>query len=343
MRVTPRPRWLVPLALAFALACAAEDPDGVDYGGERIAVIDMHLHPGEWDAIPAETRAFLAGRFPFPLNLRPDKVAADVLSAGGIVEELDAAGVRAGVLFAVYAPRTVGVASNELMLKGVEAFPRRLMGLASLRVDRWREDADAELERLRAALGEPGVVGVKLAHAHMHFRMDDPDYFSIYAVAGELGKPVYLHTGTSPFPGTAQDPPYTDPAYLEAAITGHPQTIFILGHLGYDSANRRHGTLETCLALARRYPNVFLEPSAMGSESADPSGDNLREAMRRIKEEGLVDRVIYGSDGPQSPGFVAGYLERTVAAMEAAEYSADEARAVLSGNFLRVFGRAVEL
>ncbi|MCA9636862.1 MAG: hypothetical protein KC420_12615, partial [Myxococcales bacterium] len=57
-----------------------------------------------------------------------------------------------------------------------------------------------------------------------------------------------------------------------------------------------------------------------------------------IREEGLVDRLIYGSDGPQSPGFVAEYLERTVTAMERAEFSADDARALLSGNFIKVFG-----
>ena len=51
----------------------------------------------------------------------------------------------------------------------------------------------------------------------------------------------------------------------------------------------------------------------------------------------LVDRIIYGSDGPQSPGFVETYLERTVAAMAAADYTADEARAVLAGSFARVF------
>ncbi|MEZ4450480.1 MAG: amidohydrolase family protein [Nannocystaceae bacterium] len=336
-----RPWWL--LALALALACGERDPYGVDYDGERLTVIDMHLHPGEWDAIPRETRAFLAARFPFPLNLRPDKVAADVLSAGGIVEELDAAGIQAGVLLAVYAPRTVGVASNELMERGVDTYPLRLMGLASLRVDNWREDGDDELARLGEALDHDGVVGVKLAHAHMHFRMDDPEFFGIYALAGARGKPVYLHTGTSPFPGTSQEPPYTDPAYLEAAIAAYPHTIFILGHLGYDFIDHTHGTLETCLELARRYPNVYLEPSALGSASADPSGENLRAAMRRIKEEGLVGRTIYGSDGPQSPGFVAEYLERTVAAMRDAEYSADEARAVLSGNFVKVFGREVPL
>ena len=93
--------------------------------------------------------------------------------------------------------------------------------------------------------------------------------------------------------------------------------------------------------LAKKYPNVFLEPSALGSKGSDPNGENLRIAMQRMREAGVVDRIIYGSDGPQSPGFVKDYLARTVEAMRAAGYTAAEAEAVLSGNFARNFGVSV--
>ncbi|MCB9565760.1 MAG: amidohydrolase [Myxococcales bacterium] len=332
-----RPWWLIPCAL-LGLTCGEGGGYGVDYDGTWIPVIDMHLHPGDWDAIPPETQTFLASRFPFPLNLRPDRTADQVLSATGIVGELDRGGVHVGVLFAVYAPRTVGVATNELVEAGVAEYPKRLLGFASLRVDDWASAGEGELDRLEEALAEPGMVGIKLAHAHMHFRMDDPSYFGIYELAGRLGKPVYLHTGSSSFPGIALEPAYTDPAYLEPAIAAHPQTIFILGHLGYDFVDHEIGELETCIELAHKYGNVYLEPSALGSEGADPSGENYPTILRRIREEGLVDRLIYGSDGPQSPGFVGEYLERTVTAMERAEFSADDARALLSGNFIKVFG-----
>lgn len=326
------------LILAFGLAAGcADDPPGVLFGGERLAVVDMHLHPGDWDSIPPQTKEFLASRFPFPIDLRPEKAAADVLSPAGILDEMDRAGVSVGVLFAIYAPRTVGIATNEDVIADVAHAPRRFYGLASLRLDRWNEDGADELARLRDALGAPGIIGIKLAHAHQQFRMDDPRYFPIYALAEELGKPVYLHTGTSPFPGTAQEAAYTDPAYLELAIQTYPGAIFILGHLGYDFKSKQLGALEACVDLATRYPNVYLEPSALGSKGSDPDGDNLKAAMARLREAGLVDRIIYGSDGPQSPGFVAEYLQRTVAAMEAAGYSVEEARSVLVGNFARVF------
>lgn len=324
------------LVLAWVTGCS--DPElGVLVDGERLAVVDIHLHPGEWSGVPPETQDFLASRFPFPTGLRPDQTAESVLSAEGILDELDRAGVSVGVLLAVYAPHTVGVSTNESVIADVATAPQRLYGLASLRVDRWNQDSAAELQRLRDALAAPGMIGIKLAHAHQQFRMDDPRYYPIYALAAELKKPLYLHTGSSPFPGTAQEPAYTDPAYLEDAIALHPGASFILGHLGYDFANKKVGRLDSCIDLATRYPNVYLEPSALGSKGSDPTGENLGAAMTRMREAGLVDRIIYGSDGPQSPGFVADYLERTVAAMRAAEYTRDEIRAVLSGNFARVF------
>lgn len=326
------------LPMLLALTGCGDPPErGALYLGERLPVTDMHLHPGEWEEIPSATRRFLASRFPFPFSLQPQALAEQVLSAEGILEQMDEAGVERALLYAVYAPRTVGVASNELIMEQVAVDPARLVGLASLSVDDWLNQEQAQLDALRAALGQPGMVGIKLAHAHQHFRMDDPRYFSIYRLAAELGKPVYLHTGTSPFPGTSQEPPYTDPAWLEEAIRNHPQTAFILGHLGYDFTAQAPGALQTCLDLAARYPNVWLEPSALGSAGSDPTGENLPAAYRAIRDAGLVGRTIYGSDGPQRPGFVKDYLERSLLAMEASGYTAEEAAQVLDGNFQALF------
>lgn len=330
-------RRLICTIVAAAAPGCAEAELGVVVEGERLAVIDMHLHPGDWDEIPPATQEFLASRFPWPIGLRAEKAARGVLTPDGILKEIDRAGVSVGVLFAIYAPKTVGIAANEDVAADVAVHPNRFYGMASLRVDRWSEEAEVELRRLRAALMEPGIVGIKLAHAHQQFRMDDARYFGIYALAEELGRPVYLHTGTSPFPGTQRAPEYTDPAYLEAAIGKYPGAVFVLGHLGYNFEDHELGALEHCVDLAQRYENVYLEPSALGSKGSDPTGENLPAAMTRLREAGLVDRIIYGSDGPQSPGFVEDYLDRTVAAMRSAGYSKEEMRAVLAGNFARVF------
>ena len=329
-------RRLLPLTLLLLVACTRGP--GVEYGDATIPVVDMHLHAGEWEDIPPSSQRFLAERFPFPLGLDAEGTAAGVLDVDGIVKELDKAGASQGMLLAVYAPRSVGIATNNLVIEQVAARPDRLFGMASLRVDRWAEDKDEQLAALEDTLDAPGMIGVKLAHTHMHFRMDDPDYWEIYEVAADAGAPVYIHTGPSPFPGTSSEPPYTDPTFLEEAIVAYPDTDFVLGHLCFDFIEDDTDDLDDCLSLASTYDNVFLEPSAMGSRGGDPDQVHLPFAMSRIREEGLVDKTIFGTDGPQSPGFVADYVERTLYAMEQAGYTADEAAAVMSGNFARVYG-----
>ena len=326
--------------LTALLITGCSQGSGIEYQGELLAAVDMHLHTGEWDQIPPGTQEYLASRFPFPLNLNPEPLAEETLSAAGIVEQLDRAGLETGVVFAVYAPHSVGIATNAEVIELLNAEPERLWGMASLRIDHWAFDAQTQLDNLREALSHPRMIGVKLAHAHMHIRFDDPQYDPIYALAGELGKPVYLHTGPSPFNGTLADPPYTNPVYLEDSIRRFPQTQFILGHMGFDFLNKAEGNLEECLELGKRYENVFFEASALGSGASDPEGTLYKKVMRRTKEEGLVERMIYGSDGPQFPGFLADYAERTRDAMLAADYTLAEAQAVFKGNFERVFGLA---
>ncbi|MBX2801119.1 MAG: amidohydrolase family protein [Myxococcales bacterium] len=324
----------ITLGAALLLAVGCTTPQlGAPFRGAVLDVVDMHLHFGQWHDIPPETQQVLAGNFPFPLGLDAEGTAASQTTAEGVLAQLDGAGVRRGMLFAVYAPRSVGIATNEQAVREVAKFPERLVGLASLRLDRWNRDAQVELDALQAALSEPGMVGIKLAHAHQHVRFDDPAYFGIYEVAEAFDAPVYLHTGLSPFRGTSQEAPYTDAAYVETAIEAYPNVRFILGHMGHDFEPDFTEPLDTVLDLALRYDNVLLEPSAL----SDDDDFRLPFALQRVKELGLVERTIWGSDGPQAPGFVGRYLQKTLQAMEDADYSVDEAQAVLADNFDRVF------
>jgi hypothetical protein len=328
--------WRALLCLT-AVACGPP-PKGVDYRGARLAVVDMHLHSGDWDEIPASTQGFLAENFPFPFGLRPEQVGEDVLTGESILQELDEAAISAALLFAVYAPRSVGVATNSLVLRERRADTGRLWGLASLPVDDWDRSGPEALAQLAGALDEEGMVGIKLAHAHMHFRMDDPAYWPIYEVAAAYGVPVYLHTGPSPFAGTRREAEYTHPAWMEAAVAAHPEVPFIMGHMGYDFVNKRLGEVDAAVDLAVRYDNVWLEPSALGSEGSDPTDRNLAAVLRKARDAGVAHKVVYGSDGPQSPGFVGRYLERTLLALDEADYTVDEARLVLADNASALFG-----
>ncbi len=165
-------------------------------------------------------------------------------------------------------------------------------------------------------------------------RLDDKRFDGIYDISERLGKPLYIHTGTSPNPYTRMEPPYVDPLYLEESIKKYPGAIFIMGHSGYDSFLVKLTYLDSCIELAKKYENVYIEPGALGSRKAS---EILPIYLKRMKEEGIIDRVIYGSDGPQFPGYTASHLNNMIGAMEEVGYTGLEMKAVLESNFERVF------
>jgi predicted TIM-barrel fold metal-dependent hydrolase len=78
-----------------------------------------------------------------------------------------------------------------------------------------------------------------------------------------------------------------------------------------------------------------MEPGALGAERA---AEVLPDFVRRIKAAGVTDKLIYGSDGPQFPGYAGRHLEAFVIAMKDADYTVEEMRQILSDNFSTVFG-----
>jgi predicted TIM-barrel fold metal-dependent hydrolase len=331
-------RTVLLVAVLVALTGCARKPEhpGVVVDGERLAVVDMHLHTGTWEGMTPRFQARVSERVPGVLRWIMPYVTPYTLGGGAILRELDNAGISAGGVFALYSPHSTGIATNELVESEIALDPRRLYGFASIRVDQWNVDGPAQLAKLESDLTNlDNFIGVKLAHAHQQFRFDDERFYPIYEVAGRLGKPVYLHTGTSPNPGTRPEPPYADPAYLEEAIRRYPDTIFILGHSGYDSERKALTFTDSALRLAKAYPNAWLEPGALGAKRAEGVLDDY---LARVKAAGLASKLIYGSDGPQQPGYLKSHLERFVAGMQRGGYTVEEMRAVLAGNFSRVFG-----
>ena len=142
----------------LALGCAPP-PEGASYGRATLPVTDMHLHTGDWALIRGSTQRVLAGNFPFPFGLQPEGLAESVLSAEGVLGELDDAGIGRAGLFAVYAPRSVGVATNAFIDDATKTDPDRLVGFASLSVDDWDRQGASHLEALDTALSSPRMHG----------------------------------------------------------------------------------------------------------------------------------------------------------------------------------------
>lgn len=324
------------LAAVIMAGCASDPEPGVFVDGERLTVIDVHLHTGTWDSMPPGFHRRLRTSVPTGFKWTMPFMSDYMLSTSSILGQLDDAGIAGAGIFAVYSPHTTGIATNELVAEFCAADPQRLYGFASIRLDQFNVNGDEWIAKFESDLQNlPNMIGVKLAHAHQQARFDDERFDPIYEIAGRLGKPIYLHTSGSPNPGIRIEPEYNDPYYLEKAIQKYPDTIFILGHAGWDSLNKELTYLDGVIDLSRRYENVYFEPGALGAERADEKVDDF---VRRIKEGGVLDKAIYGSDGAQFPGYVKRHLEHYVAAMERNGYTKEDMKMVLSGNFFRVFG-----
>lgn len=328
---------------------------GVELGGRRVPVIDMHLHPGDYGTMADNGKAFIAGNLPRFMRIYAptllDTISDPWAPHIGIADQTTSANVGHGVLFAVYAPRSIGVFSNEALLEILDD-PRNVAadgrpwawGMASIDLSEWNEEiAAARFAGLRADLAHDKLIGIKLAFAHQHVALDNATTRGIYAIAQEAGVPILHHTGFSPFPGTTSDPQYYDPQYLEAMLDAYPDVHVVLSHVGQGDAR----AVEHALDLAVEHENVWLELSALGRPLlVDETGAQIMTAepqypavLAAIRQRGLIGRTLFASDGPQYPGAIASYLARIVGGMRAASYSDEEIEAVLAKNFERLFSR----
>jgi hypothetical protein len=333
-------------------------PMGVDIGGATASVVDMHLHPGDYAAMAATGKAFIASSLPPSFQAYApdllDRLSDPWAEHVGIAEQTALAGVAHAVLFAVYAPESTGVFGNDALVALLDD-PRNVAadglpwawGMASIDFRDWNADTAGErLGALRDLLlaRADQLIGIKLAHAHQGVRLDDQAYEGIYALAEEVGIPVLLHTGFSPFPGTQTDPHYYDPTHLAALVAKYRDVDFVLSHVGQGDAR----AVEHALALAAAHDNVWLELSALGrpmlvdasGAPASSSEPQYPGVLAAIKQRVLVDRALFASDGPQYSGAIRGYVGKLVAGMRDAGYSADDIETVLAGNFHRLFRRA---
>lgn len=313
----------------------------VDYRGSKVDVVDMHLHTGTWADLPESFQEQLLENIPSPFNipLLAEPFSNILLSAYGTAAQLICSRISRGVLFAVYAPDTIGLATNKFVYEEIQKVPKKFYGLASLPVDNWDTNEAKALNMLRKYLALPEFIGVKMAHPHMKINLNDARFYSIYEVAREFGKPVYVHTGLALTPESLDTPEATHPAFFEEAIQLFPDVNFILGHIGNKADfEGLEDPFVACFRLAQQYTNVYLEASALGSTSNYPDGAKLSGVYREAKERMLVHRMIYGSDGPQFPGYIQSYLQRTLAALDRADYAVEEAELVLEINFNILFG-----
>lgn len=244
--------------------------------------IDFHTHPvliremveKYPDLVRAAREIYYCGN-----NFQPLEV---------MLLEMDVAGIDKAIVLPIDATtsRNASVFTNDQIVE-VCRMSDRLIGFAS--VDPHRESAP---QSLTYAIEKLGLRGLKLAPAMQEFYPDDRLAYPVYARAQELKIPILFHAGMSWEPGSRLK--YGHPLRFEDVAADFPALKIVLAHLAWP-------WVVDAVALALKYPNVYLDTSAL---FFDNPHDFLRYAMTQqvpltVFERSLRKQIVFGSDNPR--------------------------------------------
>ncbi len=244
-----------------------------------VPVFDAHIHVGPNDELKEGVRRVL-------LDEREDLdlVRRVGESADALLSVMDAEGIARAVLVTAVSPEVMGLtdAVNPWISRYVEGHRDRLVPVGGLH-PRHTHDVAGEMRRL---LDDYRLGAVKVHPPHMEmaanaYRSDCPELADVYRIAGEAGRPVLIHTGTSVFPGARNV--YADPMACDDVAVDFPRTTLVLCHAG------RPLWYDTAFFLLRRHPNVWLDISGIPPKK-------LLDVLPRLPER--ADRIVWGTDWP---------------------------------------------
>ncbi|HEX7121038.1 MAG TPA: amidohydrolase family protein [Gemmatimonadaceae bacterium] len=333
----PRPRhrrravYLAGVALSLGIACRQNTT--AEAAGDRLPIIDMHLHAlaaddqgppplgictpidpmPAWDPARPFPRLFITLLKNPPCDdpvWSPTTDSAVMTQTLEIMNRRNIIGVLSGSVERVAAWRA---AAPERFIPG---FGFRL-GTTALSPDSLRR------------LHEQGALAVlaEVTNQYAGIAPDDPRMEPYWALAEELDMPVGIHVGTGP-PGAIYLGMRGYRARLHSALTmeevlvRHPRLRVYLMHAGYPM-------LDDLLALLYAHPQVHVD---IGVIVYTQPREAFYRFLRGIVEAGFGDRVMFGSDQMVWPGTI----ERAIAVIEEAPFLTEaQKRAILFDNAAR--------
>jgi hypothetical protein len=190
---------------------------------------------------------------------------------------MDQAGVGRGLICAWWGPQEPLITNDEVAAI-VSQHPDRFSGIAAVNLHRAME----AVRELRRCVRDLGFKGLRIIQWLWNLPPNDRRYYPLYAECIELGMPVCLQVGhTGPLcPSEPGRPiPYVDEVALD-----FPELVIVGGHIGYP------WTVEM-IALATKYPNVYIDTSAYKAKRYPP------ELVAYMRGHGRK-KVLFGTNYP---------------------------------------------
>ncbi len=237
------------------------------------AAIDAWAQPGTGQLINRPEFASLwraTGVSPLPEGIPIDHLVA----------EMDEGNIARAVLRAWAAPDG-WIITNDEVAALVQRFTGRFLGLATVELTRPVE----AVRELRRAVNDLGLRGLHVLPWMWDLPPNDRHYYPLYVACVELGIPFCLQVGhTGPLRPSEPGRPIP---YLDEVALAFPDLTIIGGHIGYPWT-------EEMIALAWKYPNVYIDTSAYLPRFYPP-------ALRTFMNGHGKDKVMFGTNYPMLP------------------------------------------
>lgn len=224
---------------------------------------------------------------------------------------LEMAGIQRALVSAWWGPEGA-MLSNDHVARLVRAHPDRFLGVCSVDL---MQPMDAVRELRRCVL-EHGFKALRVLPWIWGLPPNDRRYYPLYAACVDLGVPFCLQVGhTGPMRSSEPGRPIP---YLDDVALDFPELTIVGGHIGYPWTTEM-------IALATKYPNVYIDTSAYKASRYPP------ELVAYMRTHGKK-KVLFGSNFPMlMPAECLQGLDTLGLSDEAREL-------FLGGNARRVYG-----
>jgi len=244
-------------------------------------------------------------------------------SLGGLLAEMDAAGIGEGVLIQVNDAPTVKegwVEAREL----VAGSHGRLRLVSTVDPTKGPE---AVADQIACWETTPELAGIKLFPGYHPFYPHDPRLDPVYEYAHRRNVPVLIHTGDTMDPhGLVK---YARPIEVDEVAVRYRDVPFVLCHFG-------NPWVDEAAEVVYKNRNVYADTSGLLAHPSHPLFDRMVEVCRRRLLEGILmvgsaDRILYGSDWPLLD------LKVAVGLVTSLDLPEKDRAAILGGNARHLF------
>ncbi len=246
--------------------------------------IDMRLRPPipEWvSGQTFKTAMYYPRKVP---NFRGAR-SAWLESMEILFEEMDATGVRYGVMMGRASSGELGGVGNEAIVRAAAKWPDRFVGFLGIDL----ENIASSLAEARQLASEPGIRGISIEPGSSKTARlaDDGALTPIYEACLALGLPVSISLSGLLSALGGHDLNWCSPIPVQRVAMRYPQLRIIVSHAAWPWA-------EQMVVIALCCPNIYVSPDVYISKANIPCARTYVDAANCY----LADRMLWGTAYP---------------------------------------------